>query len=150
VRKVLKGLLKTLDETYNRIFPNIPDEHPHDVQVVFALIVFVPCHISLGEAAEAVAIELEDGSFNPRDRLPHPCSVLKICSSLVTLSPFKPHIIQWDEKRIALNDEGKELRFAHYSVKEYPVSQRFSRKMSHIFILDSDNAHDMLAQLCLI
>src|SRR5277367_4512092 len=150
VRKTLKELPKTLDETYDRILLNIPHDYHHDAQVVFSLLAFAHRPISLLEAAEAVAIDLENGSFDPRNRLPDPCSILKICSSFVTLSPFEPHLDSGHEKKIALNDESKELRFAHYSVKEYLVSQRLSRKTSHIFDLDRDCAHDLLARLCLI
>jgi hypothetical protein len=150
VRKVLKELLKTLDETYDRILQNIPEVYRHDAQVVFSLLTYAELPISLLEAAEAVAIDLEAGSFDPRNRLPDPCSILKICSSLVTVSPFEPRIQSWRDKKIALNDECKELRFAHYSVKEYLVSRRLGPKTLQIFSLDSDKAHDMLAQLCLV
>ena len=88
--KALDALPKTLDETYDRILLQIPEDYHQDAQIVFNLLAFSPRPISLGEAAEAVAIDLEQKSFDPRNRLEDPCSILKICSSLVALSSFEP------------------------------------------------------------
>src|SRR5271169_5711810 len=145
--KALNQLPKTLDETYDCILLRIPEEYYHDAQVVFTLLAFSPRPISLEEASEAVAIDLEEKSFDPRNRLPDPCSILKICSSFVTLSPFEPKKEAWQTAKLAMNDERKELRFAHYSVKEYLQSKRISLRA---FQISSDNAHAMIAKLCLI
>ena len=145
--KALNQLPKTLDETYDRILLRIPEDYHHDAQIVLTLLAFSHRPITLAEVAEAVAIDLEQKSFDIRNRLPDPCSVLKICSSLVTLSPFEPKAISWETAKFAMNDESKELRFAHYSVKEYLLSRRVS---SLTFQIRSDTAHGMIAQLCLI
>ena len=145
--KALHRLPKTLDETYDRILLRIPEDYHHDAQIVFSLLAFSPRPISLGEAAEAVAIDLEQKSFDPRDRLPDSCSILKICSSLVTLSPFEPKKNTWETSKFAMDDESKELRFAHYSVKEYLLSKRIS---SQTFQIHNDNAHVVISKLCLI
>ena len=67
--KALKELPKILDETYNRILLQIPEEYHYDAQIVFTLLAFSPHPISLGEAAEAVAIDLEQQLFDPQNRL---------------------------------------------------------------------------------
>ena len=145
--KALKELPKTLDETYDRILLRIPEEYHQDAEIVFCLLAFSPRPISLQEAAEAVAMDLKEMSFDHRDRLQEPRHILKICSSLVTLSPFEPKIWEWQTVSLATADETKELRFAHYSVKEYLVSQRRS---SHSFKIHSENAHQIITKLCLI
>src|SRR5271167_983338 len=68
--KALNQLPKTLDETYDRILLRIPEDYHHDAQVIFTLLAFSPRPISLEEASEAVAIDLEEKSFDPRNRLP--------------------------------------------------------------------------------
>src|SRR5271169_3940105 len=68
--KALNRLPKTLDETYDRILLQIPEEYQHDARVVFNLLAFSSRPISLGEAAEAVAIDVEQKEFDPRNRLP--------------------------------------------------------------------------------
>ena len=55
---------------------------------------------------EAAAVNLETERFSKRDRLRDPLTILTICSSLIKLS---------DEQL---------LKFAHYSVQEYLVSDR--------------------------
>lgn len=145
--KVLRELPKTLDHTYDRILLRIPEEYHHDAQIVFNLLAFSARPISLAEAAEAVAIDLEQKSFDPRNRLRDPRDILKICSSLVTVSAFGAEPHQWTVSTSAATDESKELRFAHYSVKEYLLSGRIS---SRIFQVQRDIAHNTIAKLCLM
>lgn len=150
MRKALKELPKTLDETYDRILLNIPNEYRPDAQIIFTLLAYSSGSVSLIEVAEAVAIDLEEASFDPRNRLPDPCSILKICSSLLTLSPFEPQGFIGKRRVLASDDKWKILRFAHYSVKEYLISQRLSLKNSRLFKLDHDVGHDLIARLCVI
>jgi len=67
LRQALKELPKTLDDTYARILQHIPEEHQTEAQIIFNLLAFSTRPISLGEAAEAVAIDLEHGMFDPQD-----------------------------------------------------------------------------------
>ena len=151
LRKVLKELPVDLDDTYERILLRIPVEHRADAQTVFNLLAFSNRAISLGEAAEAVAINLELDIFDPDDRLREPSSVLEICSSLVTLTPFAPQKSPWNTNvQMSALDSNKELRFAHFSVKEYLMSNRQSHKSSQIFSLQVDNAQKQLSKLCLV
>src|SRR5436190_3423979 len=93
--------------TYNRILLEIPDQYRYEAQVLFSLLAFSTRPISLSEAAEAVAIDLKKGTFDLQNRLFDPGSILKICSALVSISHYY-----------------EELRFAHYSIKEYLLSKR--------------------------
>jgi hypothetical protein len=144
VLKALKDLPETLDETYARILRKISKRDQQDAAVVFALLAFSPRPISLGEAAEAVAIDLENETFNEQDRLFDIQDIFKICSNFVALSPYKPKTRDWEYAAIALQDEDKELRFAHYSVKEYFVSDRAGD-----FQIECGEANAILARLSL-
>ena len=148
----MKDLPKTLDETYDRILLNIPEEYRQDAQVIFTLLAYCSRSISLGEVAEALAIDLEEASFDSKNRFPTPYNILKICSGLVTLSDHEPQRLElpWVGRSMASGDDSKEIRFAHSSVKEYLVSRRLSQKNSHIFQVDSDAGHSLITRLCII
>ena len=143
--KALNQLPKTLDETYNQILLRIPEDYHHDARVVFNLLAFSSRPVSLGEAAEAVAIDLELKSFDSRNQLPDLAVSSKSvqASSHCRLCNLKARHLR--EK--PTNDESRELRFAHYSIKEYLLSQRISLPA---FQIHGDNAHGMNAKLCLI
>jgi Ankyrin repeats (3 copies) len=149
LRKALKELPKSLDDTYDRILRGIPEEHHAEAEIVFNLLAFSTRPISLEEAAEAVAIDLERNIFDPQDRLRDASSILEICSSLVTLTPFT--VTEWGVKaELDWDDSSNELRFAHYSVKEYLLSDRRSQGSNQTVIIREDTAHQQLSRLCLI
>ena len=148
LRQALKELPKTLDDTYARILQHIPEEHQTEAQIIFNLLAFSTRPISLGEAAEAVAIDLEHGTFDRQDRLRDPSSILEICSSLVTLMPFALKEWEWDKAELAQDDSSNELRFAHFSVKEYLLSNR--QKDDQTIVVREDSAHQQVSRLCLI
>jgi Ankyrin repeats (3 copies) len=152
--QALKDLPQSLDETYDRILLRIPAEHREDVQTIFSLLAFSTRPISLEEAAEAVAINLKDQLFDSRDRLRGgPSCILEICSSLVTTSSYEPQKQFYDLDslpQLTTGDSKKELQFAHYSVKEYLMSDRVSQNISSIFHLHKDTANCLLAHLSLI
>src|SRR5579859_5788416 len=122
----------------------ISKQYHNDAYTAFALLAFSARPISLGGAAEALAINLDEGIFDKRDRLRDSRDVFKICSSFVDLSPFTRKIRPWEPTTLALKDEDKEFRFAHYSVKEYLISERAT-----ILRVESQKANALLARLCL-
>ena len=129
---------ETLDKTYERILSQIPKEYHYEARVVFALLICSTRPVSLTEAAEATAVTIESESFDMRNRLRDPLTILKICSSFVTLSPFERH-----DSRIATCDGDKTLRFAHYSVREYLVSERAPAK----FKITADDASKIITRI---
>jgi hypothetical protein len=143
--RALEELPSTLDATYERILLQIPEQYHYDAQIVFSLLAFSARPISLGEAAEAVAIDLDQQVFDPGNRLSDPRRVLKICSTLIAVSQFAIKRHEWDPVELAKDDESKELRFAHYSIKEYLLSERAPAT----FHLTDVDAHDMIARLSL-
>jgi hypothetical protein len=74
-----------------------------------------------------IAVDIQgDPRFNPENRLPDPRDILTICSSLVTTAAL-------------------ELRLAHFSVKEYLVSDRAPTRYSSI----AKCAYYSIARTCL-
>src|SRR2546423_5654111 len=143
--ETLKTLPETLDSTYDRILSQIPQEYYNEARVVFALLICSPRPVSLAEAAEAAAVTLKTKSFDKQNRLREPRAILEVCSFFVTLSPFAPKLMSWEDSRVLSSHAGRELRFTHYSVQEYLVSKR----ALPAFQINGDNADDILAQVCL-
>jgi hypothetical protein len=87
LRKTLKALPKSLDETYERILTSIEEQHSNLVHMVLQWLAFSACPVTLAEMAGAHAIDLDHGCMlEPDARLQDPHDILIICSSLVTTS----------------------------------------------------------------
>jgi hypothetical protein len=137
IRKALKRLPETLDETYERILNSIPAENCKYAHRALQLLSFDSGIDSLSELAEAVIVDDEQCSFSLEDRFLNPEDLLEICTCLVTF---------------AKGDE-PEVRLAHYTVKEYLTSERirattfrisdvaateYAAKISIIYLLNVD------------
>jgi hypothetical protein len=76
-----------LDETYERILKSIPSEDRKDVYSIVQMLAVSFCPLTIDEVAEALAIDTESGEFNRETSgFMNKYDILKICSSLVTLS----------------------------------------------------------------
>ena len=85
IRRALKDLPKTLDETYDRILQNIPDEYCKEAHCVLQLLCVSFQSLTINEVAEAIAIDSENEIYSPENCLRDAQDILNICSSLVTL-----------------------------------------------------------------
>jgi ankyrin repeat protein len=160
LRNALQELPKTLDETYDRILTRIPDEYCNEAHSILQWIAYSACPMSLSEVAEAIVINPQSQRFSPDDRLFDIRYVLEICSSLLTLSQEKVrrydrHVTRSgkDDLRYARpmleGDEDRELRLAHYSVKEYLVSDRIKLGPASKFHISENEAHELMTKASL-
>lgn len=141
-----------MDDTYARILLKIDEEYREDAIEVFRWLCFAVRPIRLDEMVDVLAVDTENVPyFDPDRRLPDPQDIVTICSSLVTTvtRPMRYKEYPGDaENLVGHNDdismqtgdameatcattkasqEGKEivyLRLAHFSVKEYLISER--------------------------
>jgi hypothetical protein len=127
LRKALKSLPKDLDETYGRILDNIDrEDNSKDAFKILQWLAYSTRPLRIEEMVEVIAVDIKgDPRFDPENRLPDPRDILTICSSLVTTAT-------------------SELRLAHFSVKEYLVSDRVRTGYSI-----AKCAHEYIAQTCL-
>jgi ankyrin repeat protein len=110
LRKALASLPKTLDDTYARILCSIDEEHSKNALKILQWLVYSARPLRIEEIAEVIAVDIEDNPrFDTERRLPEPRDILTICSSLVT---------------IVVEEAKEQVRLAHFSVKEYLVSER--------------------------
>jgi len=80
---------------------------------------------------EVIAIDTQQSQFNPENRLPDPRDLLTICSSLVTTVSVAA------DGNDGTSNEMIELRLAHFSVKEYLISDRIQHGIAFQYDIQS-------------
>ena len=136
LRQALASLPKTLDDTYARIFCNIDNHYNHYSRQILKILQWLsfsswPLHLK--EVAEIVAIDVgETPRFDPQRRMGEPRDILTMCSSLITLTGVQTYV-----------------RLAHFSVKEYLVSDRVQRGTASFYSLREIESHGVLAEDCI-
>jgi ankyrin repeat protein len=139
LRQALRNLPKTLDETYSRILESIPREHSAQAATILNFLIWLSGgEYTIDQLVDAIAIDLDkDPAFDPKNRMPVPRGLLKLCSGLVTV--YQCPLGQ---------DSGHDLVYlAHFSVKEYLVSNHVSKAFKTL--VDEPVAKAYLARLCL-
>jgi len=147
VRKALKGLPKSLSETYALILDGI-DEHHWDYAVkILMWLATSPKTLEIREAADVLAVNLEskDGPLYDEDlRVPDPTEIPVMCTSLVATATTCLQRRNGDlEKTI-------ELRLAHYTVREYLLSEAFFSRLRHtVLFANKPQVHAFAAKTSL-
>jgi ankyrin repeat domain-containing protein 50 len=139
IRRALRDLPKTLDDTYSRLFLEIDEAYREEAINALLWLAFSTRPLLLTELAEAIVINPRTNPpFDPEQRFPDAESVLLILSSLVTISP---------------NDREGDLvglvTLAHFSVKEYLISDRIRKGPAQYFAISYSVAHYFIAECCL-
>ena len=132
LRNTLNSLPKTLDNTYERILLNLDELWRDDVCKVLQWLCFAQRSLTLNEMVDALAVAFVDGAkFDPDERYPDPRDILSRCSSLVSLT------------------EGGVLQLAHFSVKEYLLSDRIQNSKASFYAIVELDANHLIAESCL-
>ena len=156
LRQALVSFPKTLDDTYARILCDIDKRYNHYTEYILRILqwlAFSARPLQLKELAEVIAIDVnETPRFDPERRLPNPRDILTICSSLITLTKNASHDL---DKETSTNDsvetfdsEGY-VRLAHFSVKEYLVSDRINHGMAAHYAIREIQSHGNIAEDCI-
>jgi len=126
-----------LDETYERILLGIAPERQDFAQRLFQCLAVSIRPLRVEELAEILSIQFPAGALPNYDMNWRPenseDAVLSACSSLIT-------IVDVDGSRV--------VRFSHFSVKEYLISERLANAGSHLsrYHILPHSAHTILAQ----
>ncbi|THX46709.1 Pfs, NACHT and ankyrin domain protein [Aureobasidium pullulans] len=147
----LENLPRDLYETYDRILKSIPEKYRRMATTILQLLTHSDRPLRLSEIVDAIAVQPNRSpSFQTRYRMPFPRDVLRVCSSLVVLV----HVADYDEldgmdRNTETGDGEKalELRLAHFSVKEYLVSDRVQQDYKKS--LEESQARMDITHLCL-
>ena len=145
VRRVLKTLPKTLDETYERILSNIPDDYVEDVRRVLQCLICSVHPLDVKEVADIVAIDTAEPYYDPENGYSSPRELLSVCSGLVSTRTSWREGGRYGSEKFEI----EELRLAHFSVKEYLVSDRVNLGPALKYKLDELSCHETLAFLCI-
>ena len=155
LRKALASLPKTLDDTYTRILCNIDEGHYQYALKILQWLTYSARPLELEELAEVIAIDIEEcPRFDPANKLPEPRVILKICSSLVSLETYE----NMDDENENVEDgnesvddgyESVVVRLAHFSVKEYLVSERILQGNARRYSIREINANIVIQNDCL-
>ena len=149
LRQTLDSLPETLDETYDRILCQIDPLSKREVLSILQWLTFSLRPLSLNEVAEIVAFDVDSvDKFNSENRLADPEDVLNMCSSLViSIETNNDHEDSNDDLSdfLANNTSATStsrarrfVRLAHFSVKEYLVSDRIRTGSAAFFTIDEE------------
>ena len=142
VRRTLKEIPESLDETYERIVMDIKKGiRVHAYRMLQCMAVAIR-PLSVEELAELLALDF-DGATEGIPRLhtdwrwqDHEQAVLSTCSSLITV--------------VANNSRARVVQFSHFSVKEFLLSGRLAMATSDVsdYHIVLEDANTVLAQAC--
>jgi hypothetical protein len=125
LEETLKSLPESLDETYERILSNIPQIHRRYAIRILQFLTFSERPLRLDEAVDAIAVFPDrTPAFDHRNRMPKPREITRYCASLVTITSSETERSE---------ENSQELQLAHFSVKEYLVSDRIGQSFREVF-----------------
>ncbi|KZP08569.1 hypothetical protein FIBSPDRAFT_660462, partial [Athelia psychrophila] len=141
VKEKLKALPKDLEETYERILTS--STRRHDLLHMLHWLAFSARALRLEEIAEVPSVDFdaEDGPcYDPDLKYSMPSIALTVCSGLVTVS---------DGKHIGLHEINGIVKLAHFSVKEYLISDRIKTGIAAQFAMNERLSQLVIAQTCI-
>ena len=148
LKKSLATLPPTLDETYERILCAIDEDYYEYAVRILQWLAFSQRPLLIEEVSEIVAIEVgRNPAFDHDEALEDPLDVLNICSSLVTLATAD----EYDQRGLGhdLEPNGKVFLLAHFSVKEYLVSERCRQGRAALYSMQPTASNEFIAKSCL-
>ncbi|KAF8486642.1 hypothetical protein JB92DRAFT_2799171, partial [Gautieria morchelliformis] len=139
LKKALRRLPKTLNETYDRILAAINEDDKLAALSLLQWLAFSFGTLSVNQAVEVIATDpdaTDEPLFDLSRRLRDPRDILTICSSLVA---------------ITFQEDSREIRLAHFSVREYLISEhlRMSTTAISCYYFNEKIAHVFIAKTCL-
>jgi hypothetical protein len=142
LRKALAALPPTLDTTYDRFLCAIAEEDVDYAIRILLWLAFSDWPLAVDEVAEVIAIDVKrDPAFDREEVLEDPLEALDICSSLVTIAT--------DDSKGGLESTRQIAVLAHYSVKEYLVSDRIQGGQAARYSMESAACHSTIAKASL-
>jgi ankyrin repeat protein len=143
LRKALASLPITLDDTYARILCNIHEKHSQYALKILEWLTYSARPLRIEEVAEVITVNIEGSPrFDPERRFLEPQDILIICSGLVTTTGGI-------KESSHDNTTAEQVRLAHFSVKEYLVSDRIQAGPAAQYSIQEIHAKVSMAETCL-
>ncbi|KAF8492083.1 hypothetical protein F5888DRAFT_1860114 [Russula emetica] len=141
VRRTLKELPESLDETYERILKEVKKPNRGLAQRVLQCLVVAIRPLRVAELAEVLAVDFDDSEGVPR------------LNADWRWEDQEQALLIARSSLIAIVEDGysRVVQFSHFSVKEFLTSSRLSTAIGEVsaYRIDLENAHTILAQACL-
>lgn len=149
LRQALGSLPSDLDETYARIVQSIPSQHWPHAKRILQLLTYSDHPLTLDGVVDALAVNPDETPrFSIEDRMPIPEEVTSYCSGLVSLTSGPMMHEGFSESDSQKRGEAiHQLRLAHFSVKEWLMSDRLDTKLAGD--LNEMTARTSIAGVCL-
>lgn len=146
-------LPQDLDEMYSRILERIAKEDMVYAIRILRWLAFSMRPLSLAEVAEIVALDIDrDPAFDQDEVLQDPLDVLEICSSLITINMrgnMEPSITRRQSSSTFPHTAYNQVvRLAHYSVKEFLVSDRIFNSRVALYSMKPSICHTFITKGC--
>ena len=151
VRRVIRELPASLDETYERMLKEILKANPDQAHRLLQCLTVATRPLRVAELAGVLALDFDEA----KDGIPalnkdwlwdgEQHGVLSVCSNLIV-------IVDDDDDWVVGDDwGGPVVQFAHFSVKEFLTSKRLANLKADIsrFHIQLESAHTVLTQACL-
>ncbi|CUS06966.1 unnamed protein product, partial [Tuber aestivum] len=142
VRTALQELPKDLDSVYLRILNCIHETQREYIRRAMHWLAFPTEPLTLGQLAEAIVIEYDVNKYG-EDSEPF--------FNMKSLMRIGPSLISFEDARDdqSSTQEDCRLRLAHFSVKEYLISDRTAQGPSTYYHISEDKANLLMAHACL-
>ena len=164
MREALLNLPETLDETYERTLTGVEKRSRKDALVLLRWLAYARSPPSLGELVEARIIDpAEDGSVDVDDRggIEDALEILSGLAIVETASRNGAEDTKTSKRPLSDRDgidckiesfqhfdKDSKVKLAHFSLKDYLVSDRIVNGEAAEYALDEGHAHAFLGQSC--
>lgn len=151
IREALKNLPRTLDDLMHAYFLDIDEVYLKEAKNALLWLAFSVPPLQLTELAEATAIDPgPDPPFSPKERFQDPQNVFQILSSLITVSSYEDQDCMSHLDTADVAGPMVTVILAHFSVKEYLISDRIHQSPAKHFAASDPIAHWFIAKCCLM
>ncbi|KAI9892457.1 MAG: hypothetical protein M1814_001414 [Vezdaea aestivalis] len=153
ITEALRSIPKTLDQTYEQMLMDIDEDYVDQVIAALSLIAFSKGPLALTELAEAMLIDRKRRpSLDLEDRYFEPSQALRFTRGLIidfkaSKASFEGFTIDSDLRSYS-QDFQKKVKFAHFSVQEYLVSERILESRASRFWIKESDAQMLITKNC--
>ncbi|KAL8935840.1 MAG: hypothetical protein Q9216_005232 [Gyalolechia sp. 2 TL-2023] len=164
LRQTLDTLPTTLGGTYDRILCNIDPMFKRETLHILQWLVYSKRPLTIEEVAELVAFDIDgEQKFDAANRLADVEEVLDLCPSLILCT--MPDGVNGEQSDQAVDGDSIDqdtggmitaskrklpiIRIAHFTVKEYLISDHIRQGPAAFFSISEDISHLRIAETCL-
>lgn len=137
IKNALASLPKSLDDTYNRILGRIKRDSNENLEEVIRLLRWIAISVkplTVTELAQAIAVNIGDEKLDFSAIATDPMDILDYCGAIVVESKIGEHSF---------------VTFAHFSIKEYFMSERILDSPIPQLYIDENTVQMWASSICL-